>query len=62
MSKNLQSEEKYELRYKATRELIWGFGFYILGSLGGNVFISVMFFVAGTISLVLSFHHNWKLK
>ena len=61
MSKNLQSEEKYELRYKATRELIWGFGFYILGSLGGNVFISGMLFLFGTISLSLSVYYNWKL-
>jgi len=57
---NLQTEEKHHLRYKANRELIWGFGFFILGMLGSG-FISMVCFVLGTISMGLSVYYDWEL-
>ncbi len=58
---NLQSEEKHDLRYKSIRELVWGFGFFILGGLGGDGFITGLAFVLGTISFCFHLYYNWKL-
>jgi len=65
MSK-LQSEEKYELRYKANRELIWAMGFLIMGNQvgisGGEDWIVLLLGGFGIISLVMAVYFDWRLR